>query len=134
MTTKLDPSFLRTVIVMTGFRPKLMARAKAALLMIGLKCEEYTAAELPEEIVAGDRHISGAATGSLISEGLLTVVGRAKSPDPKAKGRKLDVVRLVSKEKAKTWLRVNGFGVPPLDQPRELDLFSQRLQTAEMPG
>jgi len=118
MTSRLDASFLRMVVVMTGFRPKLMPRVEAALLYMGLTGAEFTAAELPDEITGGNRHVAGAATGALISQGLLTVTGRVKSPNPDAKGRKLDVLRLVSAEKAKTWLRANDFQLP--DPNREL--------------
>ena len=127
MTSRLDISFLRMVVVMTGFHPKAMRRTEAALLMMGLTGVEFTAAELPDEITDGNRHVAGAATGALISEGLLQVVGRVKSPNPDAKGRKLDVLRLVSVEKAKSWLRVNDFKLPALAaaDPQAPELFME---------
>jgi hypothetical protein len=136
MTSTLSPSFLRTVVVMTGFKPNLMRRVQAALLMMAMQCEEVTAAQIPPEITEGNRHIAGAATGSLIAEGLLTVIGRVKSPNPDAKGRKLDVVRLVSVEKAKTWLRANGFKLEPAvaTSRTEGELFNWSEHLVEAPG
>src|SRR5207244_9380480 len=52
-TTTLDPSFLRAVVLMTGFKPSPMRNAQAALLAIGLRMEEFTAADLPGEVTAG---------------------------------------------------------------------------------
>ena len=101
---------------MTMFSPKRMTRCQAGLLMIGLERGEFTAAELPGEVTEGNRHVAGAATGSLVAAGLLTVAGRIKSPLKSAKGRKLDVLRISSVETAKTWLRVNGFSIPSSDQ------------------
>lgn len=114
-TTTLDPQFLRAVILMTGFRGgKDMRRAQAALLLIGLQGAEFTAADLPAEITNGNTHLAGAATGSLIAIGLLEVVRRVKSPDPRAKGRKLDVLRIPAPKwnTARTWLAANGFRQP----------------------
>ena len=111
-TTTLDPSFLRSVVAITMFKPERMRRCQAALLMFGLAGGEFTAAALPGEITEGNRHVAGAATGSLVATGLLTVTGRIKSPLPNAKGRKLDVLRLTCIETAKTWLRANGFAIP----------------------
>ena len=45
-TTTLDPSFLRAVVLMTGFKPSPMRNAQAALLAIGLRMAEFTAADL----------------------------------------------------------------------------------------
>ena len=118
MTTTLDPSFLRSVVVMTMFSPKRMTRCQAALLMLGLNGGEFTAAALPGELTEGNRHVAGAATGSLVATGLLTVTGRIKSPIENAKGRKLDVLRLASVETAKTWLHANGFTIPEIYSPQ----------------
>ena len=71
MTTTLDPSFLRSVVVMTMFSPKRMTRCQAALLMLGLNGGEFTAAAIPAEVTEGNRHVAGAATGSLVATGLL---------------------------------------------------------------
>lgn len=106
---------------MVAFKPSAMLRAQSALLLIGLSQPEFTAADLPGEIAG--KHISGAATGALIAEGLLTVCGRVKSPKPNAKGRKLDLLRLTSRELARTWLKANNIQ-PPAD-PHQPDLNLQ---------
>jgi len=118
MTTTLDPQFLRAVVLMTGFKPSPMRNAQAALLMMGMKAQEFTAAELPGEITNGSKHIAGAATGALVAIGLLTVVRRIPSPVKSAKGRKLDVLRVDRPEVAKVWLTANGYKVNLNDDPQ----------------
>lgn len=110
-TTTLEPSFLRAVVLVSGFRGNAMRSAQAALLLIGLRGIEFTGADLPGEVTNGSPHIAGAAVGSLISIGLLEVTGRVKSPNPNAKGRKVDVLRIPAAKwnTAKTWLAQNGF-------------------------
>jgi len=112
--TTLDAQFLRAVVLVTAFRPEPMKRAQAALLLLGLTGQDFTAAELPGEVTNGSKHLAGAATGALVSEGLLQVVGRVKSPNPNAKGRKLDVLRIAPGKwnTARTWLTTNGVDVP----------------------
>jgi hypothetical protein len=89
MTTTLDPQFLRAVVLMTGFKPSRMVAVQAGLLLIGLRCQEFTAADLPDELTAGSKHLSGAATGALVAIGQLTVVRREKSPEPNAAQQRL---------------------------------------------
>ena len=113
--TSLDPQFLRAVVLMTGFKPDKMRRVQAALLMLGLQGLDYTAADIPDELTEGSKHIAGAATGSLVAIGLLSVIGRIKSPEAKAKGRKLDLLRIASRDKARCWLRSNGFEIPVME-------------------
>ena len=113
-TTTLDPQFLRAVVILTGFKPVPMKRVQAALLMLGFQNVDYTAADLPDELTGGSKHIAGAATGGLVATGLLTVVGRVKSPNENAKGRKLDLLRLTNVSKARSWLLANGFTVPDM--------------------
>lgn len=81
---------------MTDFKPGDMRRVKAALLAFAMVGIDFTAADLPAEIANGDIHVAGAACGSLVSLGLITAVGRRKSTDPKAKGRKLNIYRLAT--------------------------------------
>lgn len=111
MTTTLEPAFLQAVVTMTAFKPEKMKRAQAALLYLALRGQEFTAADLPAGVTEGSKHIAGAATGSLVAIGMLEVTRRMKSPDPAAKGRKLDVLRLAPDKwaTAKQWLRANGF-------------------------
>jgi len=112
-TTTLDPSFLRAVVMVTAFKPEPMRRAQAALLYIGLRGGEFTAAELPGEITNGSKHLAGAATGALVALGLLMVTRRVKSPNPRANGRKLDVLRCAARQRALLWLMRNGFKQRP---------------------
>lgn len=112
--SELDPAFLRAIVLMSGFRGKPMQSAQAALLMIGITGRDFMASDLPAEVTNGSRHLAGAATGALVAQELIECVGRVKSPDPKAKGRKLDVWRIPAHRisTAKAWLRANGFTVP----------------------
>lgn len=114
MTTTLEPSFLRAVVLVTGFKPQPMKSAQAALLLIGLKSPSFTAADLPPEVCNGSKHLAGAATGALIAQGLLEVVGRVKSPNPNAKGRRLDLVTIPEGKRSTVlcWLTRNGFAMP----------------------
>jgi hypothetical protein len=110
-TTTLDPQFLRAVVVMSGFKGNAMKAAQAALLLIGLRTYSFTGADLPAEVTQGSKHIAGAATGALIAQGLLEVIGRVKSPNADAKGRKLDLLHMpdAKRSTAITWLERNGF-------------------------
>lgn len=123
ITTTLEPSFLQAVVLLVNFKPEKMKRAQAALLYIGLLGGDFTAAQLPDGVTEGNKHIAGAATGSLVAIGMLEVVGRMKSPDPSAKGRKLDVLRIPSDKiaTARAWLNANGFDVDVRTQ-REFQL------------
>jgi hypothetical protein len=107
---------------MTSFKGTAMLRCQAALLWMALKNEEFSAAQLPAEITNGNVHLAGAATGALIAQGLLVVVGRVKSPVPSAKGRKLDLLRINpnKRETARTWLVRNGF--EPIQEQAEMEL------------
>jgi len=107
----LTPEFLRTVIIVSGFRGDDMARAQAALLMIGLHQQDFTAGHLPKEICGESKSLAGCATGALISMGLLEVVGRVKSPNPDANGRKCNLLRIPGDKvnTARTWLRLRGY-------------------------
>lgn len=114
MTTTLAPDFLRAVVLMTGFKPHRMRRVQAALLYCALETDRFTAAVLPAEVTrrddgSPDRHIAGAATGALIVIGLLTAVGRVKSPVKESKGRKLDLLTAANVANIRAWLRANGY-------------------------
>lgn len=114
MTTTLAPDFLRAVVLMQGFKASRMIGAQGALLMLAMRQTAFCAADLPREVTSGDVHLAGAATGSLISQGLLVSIGRVKSPDPAAKGRKTNLLMLAPHKRptAETWLRRNGL-MPP---------------------
>lgn len=126
MTTTLDPQFLRAVVLMADFKPGPMRLAKAALLAFALTGEDFTAAHLPAEITGGNKHLAGAASGALVSAGLLRVVDRVKSPNPNAKGRKLDVFR-IAPGKANTiraWFTAQQLTPPVLNNPAQLQLVA----------
>lgn len=113
MSTTLDTSFLRAIVLMSGFRGNAMKSAQAGLIYLGLQ-GDFLACDLPRELTNGSKHIAGAACGALVASELIECVGRVKSPDPAAKGRKLDVWRIPAHRisSAKSWLRANGFVVP----------------------
>lgn len=108
--TTLEPAFLVACLQISAFKGGAMRAAQGALLTMALRGGSFTAADLPEAVTGGSRHLAGAATGSLISMGLLVVVDRVKSPDEKAKGRKVDVLRLADGKRATVlcWLVRNG--------------------------
>jgi hypothetical protein len=110
MSSTLDPQFLIATMHMTAFKRGPMLRAQGALLTIGLRGPSFTAADLPGEITNGNKHLSGAATGALIAQNLLEVVGRVKSPHVNAKGRKLDLLSIPETRvnTVRAWLRENG--------------------------
>lgn len=118
-TTTLEPAFLQAVVLLNGFKPRPMVTAQGALLHLALQGLDFTAADLPAEVTGDSKHIAGAATGALISQGLLVVVGRQKSPRPDAKGRKLDVLRMAPNKRATAlaWLRANELPAP---EPKQL--------------
>lgn len=118
MSTVLDPQFLVACLQISAFKGGQMKACQGALLTLALADGDFTAAELPESVTGGSRHLAGAATGSLISMGLLVVVDRVKSPDLKAKGRKLDVLRLApgKRQTALTFIERNGLPIPKVGQ------------------
>lgn len=113
--SRFDPSFLRAVVLVCAYKAKAMERAEVALLCLALTGREFTAANLTGEITRGSRTIAGCATGALASMGLIACVGRCKSPNPAANGRRLDVWRLADGkgESARTLLRRYGVEEPP---------------------
>ena len=96
-----------------------MVSAQAGLLLIGLREDTFNAAMLPAEL--GGKHLSGCAAGALVAEGLLTVVGRVKSPVASSKGRKLNLFRIACAATARAWLRANGVAEPS-NETRQLEL------------
>lgn len=124
--TTLDPQFLRAVVLMTDFKPGDARRVKASLLALAVNGLDFTAADLPAEVADGDIHIAGAACGALVSERLITAVGRVKSPDPKAKGRKLNVYRIAAGrlETALAWFRAQGLTPPKAGDCGQMNLIA----------
>lgn len=124
MSTTLEPAFLLATLHITGFKGAEMRRAQGALLTLAYESNlPITAADLPGEITEGNTHLAGAAAGALIAQGLLTGVGRCKSPRPEAKGRKLNLLAIPSDKRStvKTWLERNGFPAP---RPAQIALLT----------
>jgi len=126
MTTTLEPQFLRALVLMGDFKPGEMRGVKARLLALAVTGAEFTAADLPAEISNGDIHIAGAACGALVSENLITAVGRVKSPDPRAKGRKLNVYRIACGRltAAMAWFKAQGLTPPKMDDGGQMNLIA----------
>lgn len=124
--TTLDAQFLRAIILMTDFKRTEATRAKGALLTLAVNGLDFTAADLPAEIANGNIHLTGAACGALVSEGLIVVVGRKKSPDPRAKGRKLNIYRLAAGKlsAARAWFEAQGLTPPMLGKPSQMELVA----------
>ncbi len=121
----LSADFLRATILVDGFKHTQMRLAQACLLLIGIKGRDFTGADVHPDISQGSRHLAGCACGALAAQGLIECVGRAKSPNLNAKGRKLDVWRIPPDKlaTAKAWLRINGFAIPAENQAQtELQL------------
>ena len=123
MSTTLDPSFLRAVIVTTSFRGDDMRRACAALLLIGLNGVTFTGADLPGELTNGSKTLAGCACGALTAQGLVECVGRVKSPHPDAKGRKVNLLQIPADKfsTARTWLARHGYQDIA---PKQLEIFA----------
>lgn len=90
----MNPDFLLAAMRMQEFKGDKMLSVKAGLLHLAITGLDFTAADLPAGLTAGSKHIAGASTGALVALGLIIVVDRVKSPNPNAKGRKVDVLRL----------------------------------------
>jgi len=112
--TRLDPQFLRAIVLMSDFKAGDMRRVKSALLAFAVNGLDFTAADLPGEITNGNLHIAGAACGALVTLGFVSAVGRIKSTAPKAKGRKLNIYRLAPGKLAtvRTWFGEQGLHPP----------------------
>lgn len=110
-TTQLDPELLRTVIIATSFRGDAMARCQAALLMIGLRGLDFDAGIIPGEICNGDQHLAGMACASLCAQKLIESVGRVRSSNALANGRKVNLWRIPANKVnvVRTWLARHGY-------------------------
>ena len=119
MSTTLSNEFLRTLIIVSGFRGDAMHSACAALLLIGLRGGTFSGADLPAELTNGSKTLAGCVCGYLTAAGLVECVGRIKSPHPDAKGRKLNLLQIPNDkyETARTWLTRHGYqDATPQDQ------------------
>lgn len=112
MNAQADLDVMRSIILVAGFRGTQFDSVCAALVMIGLRGGDFTAASLPRDLTQGDIHISGLAVKALLKMGLVEKVGYAPSPNPDAKGRPVCLLRIVSIEKARTYLKSKGYDSP----------------------
>lgn len=130
-TTTLEPDFLRAVVLVTGFKGNAMRSCQAALIFLGLRQPSFTAAQIPAELTNGSKHLAGCAAGSLIAIGLLEVTGRVKSPNPNAKGRKLDLLAIPMAKlgAARVWLERNGFPQGVETEAEQKELFEGAFQS-----
>ena len=113
-----DVSFLRSLILMVNFKGESVNAVAAALPLIGLRGEDFTAASLPREITQGDIHVSGAATRMLLTMGLVEKVGYIPSPNKDAKGRPVCLLRIPANKvtTARVWLQRHGISATPTEQ------------------
>ena len=73
-----------------------MRQAQAYFLMLGITGTDFMGPDLPGEISQGSKNLAGAALGSLLAIGLIECVGQVKSPREDAKGRKVNVYRVIT--------------------------------------
>ncbi len=108
---QLDYPILRAIILAVSFRGDDMQRCQAAMLMIGLRGLDWDAGMIPGEICNGDQHLAGMACASLRAQGLIEGVGRVKSSNPLANGRKVNLWRVPAHKvsTARTWLDRHGY-------------------------
>lgn len=88
MTTNLSTDFMQTLVLVSGFRGNALKSCQCALILMGLRGEEFSGALIPAELTNGSRSLAGCAVGSLITMGLAEAVRYEKSPHKPAQGRK----------------------------------------------
>jgi hypothetical protein len=121
--SSIDASFLRAALVKVMWHPVPLRSCQALVLLAGLEHPgvAFTADEvLPGEAVGTDTHIAGITMGTLAGAGLITRVGRCKSPAPSRNGCWVNQWIVGRPSKAQAWLARNGFEVP--SQQQELQL------------
>ena len=111
--TTLTPELLRNCLLVASFRGEALDSVCAFLLLLGLKLDTLDAGMLPAELLAGDRHLAGIATASLLAQELLEVCGRVRSSSPLANGRKCSLLRIPEGRAAtvRRWLEIRGYVV-----------------------
>lgn len=107
----LSADFLRNVVLVSSFRGDDHQRICAALLLIGCKLPTFDAGLVPAELCGHSKTALGIATGSLLAQNLLEVVGRVKSSSPSANGRKVSLLRISEGRLSavKLWLARHGY-------------------------
>ena len=118
MSTTLDASLMRSILLATSFRGGDMDRACAALLMIGLQGCDFDSGMLPAEITGDSKQLAGMATASLCAQGLIECVGRVRSSSPLANGRKVNLWRIPAPRVStvRTWLALRGYAHTEAEQ------------------
>ena len=114
--SRFAPSLLAAIVCAVAFKGKQMERIQASLVMLAMTGQDVCATDVPDDISENDTHLPGMAIGHLIQANVLTVVGRRTSPDPKARRRKLNVLRITNLGIGKAWLHGHGFAMP---EPRQ---------------
>lgn len=109
-----DTSLMREIVLCASFRGELFHSTCAALLMVGLAGDDFTAAILPKEVTQGDIHVSGLATKALIKMGLVEKIGYVASPNKDAKGRPVCLLRIPANKVStvRTYLSRHGYSIP----------------------
>lgn len=122
MNTKLSDSFLLGIDLMTDYKGPLIRKVEACLLLLALRSVDFSADEIPAELLGGNNQVSGCAAGHLVRIGLIEYAGRVKSNRSGSNGRKVNLFRLCAnkRETARTWLERQGFSVPELQQEMRL--------------
>jgi len=119
----INESFWQGILLKLSFKPEKVRRTQAALIYVALTGETFTADTVPKEI-RDDNTTSGCAVKTLAGGrnglGLLEFVGWVTSPAKSRHGAPVKSWRLAQgkRELALTWLKRNGFDLPP-----ETDLF-----------
>lgn len=107
MNTPLDKAILNMVL----WRGESVVQAQAFLLLLGLKQEVFTGADIPGEIIQGSKHVSGIAVKILLEAELVECIGYGKSPRENAHGRRVALLRIPGDKynKVRTWLKGRGY-------------------------
>jgi hypothetical protein len=125
-----DDPFIRAILLKIAFHPEKIRRAQAFLIYTALRGRTFTADCLPSEIV-DDNTTSGCAVKTLainhVGLGLLHFEGWVTSPAKSRHGAPVKSWRLADgqRETALTWLKRNGFPMPPIND-LELPLFTAK--------
>lgn len=124
-----SPELLRAICIITGFKSDQFHATQAAMIYLGLR-GNFCAADIPADITRGDTHMAGAATAGLVVLGLIQEVGRIKSPNPNAHGRKLSVFTIPTDKLvlARMWLERQGFPQGVESKEEQADLFEGALR------
>lgn len=112
-----DPSLMRAILLSVSFLGNDMSRVQGAFLMVLLR-GDADAGVLPSELFNGDLHLAGMACASLRAQGIIESVGRVKSSNPLANGRRVSLWRIPANKvnTARTWLSRNGYVATEAEQ------------------